>query len=351
MGSHATLLPILLDSYRISLEARIDFLNAWMVFWTAVVIFGLNLELWSEFAGPFFETQSRHCKWVKSWIRWYARIGILLVVAGVGGELYSEGKASDPQTKLRDLNKWMIAGIESESSRANERASANARETARINVELAQANGRVEALRQQNNESAAKIEDEKRKRVELAASLLPRDFWDQSWAIAKLSKFPIMKVQFEFVGEREPRRRSEQIYGMLTTVGWRGSRRHVLDDLIPDGIRISPGNALPSMPIMLTPQARAEIMGTYWQQVETGKAVAEVLRDSLKRCSIDAETGGSAFDLPTDTLLIEVGLQPNHVLEETLKELGPREPTLLGHVKLGSNSASIPEGTPENKPQ
>lgn len=83
---------------------------------------------------------------------------------------------------------------------------------------------------------------------------------------------------------------------------------------------------------------------------------AQALRDGIKHCGIDAESGGpGAYGLPPTTLLIKVGRKPNHALEETLRELGPHpNPTVVGQGMLGGNRDPIPRQRPDagkNRPQ
>jgi hypothetical protein len=95
----------------------------------------------------------------------------------------------------------------------------------------------LETEKSKSEAAAKELESEKDKRAKLAASLLPRNFWNQSGAIAKLAGLPPMKVVFEFTDEGEPRRTAEQINSVLNFIHWAAVRRCTTDS-IDDGIAI-----------------------------------------------------------------------------------------------------------------
>ena len=146
MGSYVILAPYLIDAYRESLDRNIDSLHAWLIFWTAIVVFGLNLEFWAEFVGPLSNKLACNRKATKAWVHVYARFGILLVLAGVCGELSSEGQASSPEARLRALNESLVAGIQEQTARANERAAKAEAEISAAKLETAKA--KLELLRE-----------------------------------------------------------------------------------------------------------------------------------------------------------------------------------------------------------
>jgi hypothetical protein len=187
-------------------------------------------------------------------------------------------------------------------------------------------------------------------------SLLDRDFFDQSGAMARLAPFPPMSAVFEFVSEREPRKMAEQINSVLKTLHWTSSRKRVNEMFIRDGISISVGADWKSFLPPGSPQEKAlGLLELYWQKRSTGEMTAQALRDGIEKCGIDAEIRNDAADLPPSILLIEVGGKPNRAVEVTLKDLGPRpNPTPFGGGTIGGNREAIPEQKPdagENRPQ
>ncbi len=166
-----------------------------------------------------------------------------------------------------------------------------------------------------STEDAALLEAERRKRVELAASLLPRNFFDQSGALAKLADSPRITILFEYIVGREPKHMAEQINLVLAFLGWPASRRRVAEDVIPDGVTISPGSEPPTSSVVETHESWLRDMEIFKQQKSTAIHAAEALRDSLVKCGIDATVGSEGHGLPPDTLLISVGIKPKHAME------------------------------------
>ncbi len=250
-----------------------------------------------------------------------------------------------------------IAGVKAES---DQKIAAANRRSDEIS---ATSNRQAAELNRQNLATDAKLEEEKTKRLNLAASLLERTFADQSGAIARLTGIPPMEAVFEFPDEREPRKMAEQINFVLTNLHWTTSRRRRDNEsTIPDGVTISlgmVGNVEEFLPKGATIDERRKL-------VPRILGIPKELRDVLRGSGIGAETGPlmrAREDLPPSTVLIRVGPKPNPLVEETLRELGPQpEPTPLSGnigkmVKVAPGSSAfikgartpIPEQKPENK--
>ena len=188
-------------------------------------------------------------------------------------------------------------------------------------------------------DSAAQLEDEKKKRLNLAVALLPWIFTNQSGTMANLSKFGPMEAIFEYLDEHEQIAIAEQINFVLSSLNWKTYRRRGGESIIRDGIAISVGSeGSRSFPAFGTEQYRSEA-----QRLENALAAANVLRDGMGsrinvevRNSLDSTRGGL---LPVTTLLIRIGPQPNPAIDETLKELGP--PPNPGALPMGFNSPFI----------
>ncbi|SPE32687.1 exported hypothetical protein [Acidobacteriia bacterium SbA2] len=82
---------------------------------------------------------------------------------------------------------------------------------------------------------------------------------------------------------------------------------------------------------------------------QQARGAARALRDGLGQSKIDAEISAPEADLSPNTLLIQVGSEPHHTLDETLRELGPppaATPIIAAPgvvLNAGSNRSGIPE--------
>ncbi len=136
-----------------------------------------------------------------------------------------------------------------------------------------------------------------------------------------------MSVIFEYVDEHEPKKMAEQINFIFESLlHWSTWRRLVNEETIEDGVSISVGMEPPSSFAPGTsPEERSKAVSPeYLRKRSIGEMAAQALRDGIKHCGIDAESGGpGAYGLPPTTLLIKVGRKPNHALEETLKRTWP----------------------------
>jgi hypothetical protein len=276
------------------------------------------------------------------WIPKVKKVGILMAVLGIAGEGLGEYFAAWSNDIVVDFDRALITGSQVEAALANQRATQLNidLEAERKNSRNAQAiltdsqhqlvsNLAVEAAKQRAAERS--LESEKRKRVELAASLLPRDFWNQSGAISKLAGLPVMKVVFEFTDEGEPRRTAEQINNVLNFVHWTAVRRCTTES-IDDGVTIWPPGLRPE---------EARIIVPLLQQATD---IADALRDALNDSGIESRVRptGPVENIPLDTLIVRIGAKPNREAEGALKELGPPpKATPLGGITMSNNRLGI----------
>jgi hypothetical protein len=346
------------NSLSTSVSLRTDIENSRNCFFvlllvcTAIVAIGVVMEEIVE------HREDKNHAWIvkPEWHAKLARLGWLLVIIGVVGEGIFEGGTTWVDTILQDFNNTLLAIATDQAGKANERASNNEVEAARLNRKAAQlrkdagaektarlelqgkvtdANGRVEELRKANNKAASDLEEEKRKRLELAASLLPREFWNQSQAMDELAGISPVPVEFEYFDDPEVVSTAEQINFVISQLHWKAVRRRGYEHLIRDGITISPGR--PSF----SPSAGLE----EWKQLSILQTVCEKLTKALQGSDLEATFGHIASGVPSDTILVSVGRKPNHVLEATIRELGRPQPSIskVGGGRLGSNRAPIPE--------
>jgi hypothetical protein len=319
---------------------------------------------------------------------WHSRFRTfeLLVIIGVAGELLGDGGvfvfSGDLQTiadtelarVTTDLGDTRTAannaadaakGAMGSAQLANDQAGIARQHAGEIGKQASLLRRQTEKLTQENlamesrlEKAGQELEAEKRKRVELAASMLDREFFDQSGAAVRLVPFPPMSVIFEYVDEHEPKNMAEQInFIFKSLLHWSTWRRSVNEETIEDGVSISVGMEPPSSFPPGTPEEERfkSVRPEYQQKRLVGQVAAQALRDGIGRCGIDVEIGNDAYGLPPTTLLIIVGRKPNHALEETLRELGPHpNPTVVGQGMLGGNRDPIPQQKPDagkNRPQ
>jgi hypothetical protein len=315
-----------LETSSIPLEHRLPW-------FTGIVALGVAMELWVI----WHERRDDMEAWGRGIIRSPDRpstvkflveiASVLLITGGIVGELWIgvnitsiNGALRSDSAELRGKTGELIAllNVKAEGLRKD----AGAEKTARLTLQgkVTAANGRVEELRKANNKAAADLEDEKKKRLKLAASLLPRDFWNQSGALAKLANVkPPSWVVFEYPDEHEVIRTAEQINFVLRLLPspWRTGRRHGNEDQVSDGIRISVGHKF-------DPPSSSDLTNSmnFLRRVKFGDAKAAALKQSLLDSGIEAELANEAQDLPPEALLVRVGTKPNHALESAIKELG-----------------------------
>jgi hypothetical protein len=260
------------------------------------------------------------------WVKWFGRIGLILVVIGVVGEWRCGAKLEDAHNTLHTFDMALLTGTQLEASEANERAGKLEKDAAQLRKDATAEGLKVEGLRKANNEAASKLEEEVGKRMALAVSLLDRDFWNQSGAIGKLSAFHPVSVKFEFSDEHEVIRTVRQLSFVTGQLGWKSSRRRGFESSIRDGVTVSHSHTFGAM-----------------QQEQILDSLCNKLKESLQDSGIDAVVGFSIGRLPAGTVLISVGAKPNHAVEEAIKELAEPHPIspLNGNV-MGGNLGAIP---------
>ena len=124
-----------LDARKTALEDWIDLLSSWMIGFTWPVAVGLFMEFYAIF----------NPAWTREWNVIADRIGLLLVTAGVSGELAIELKTHGAERRLREVN----AEIENKSNAALRHA----------NERIATLQLETERLHNENNETAIFLGD------------------------------------------------------------------------------------------------------------------------------------------------------------------------------------------------
>jgi hypothetical protein len=282
-------------------------------------------------------------------IRGIKHFGVTLLIIGILGELVFEWPMVMVEDGLTEFDEITLADARhaasqanKRASEANERTSVNEKHTTILQGDVAAANKRVEKLREANNRAAAELEAEKAKRLELAASLLPRNFRDQSGALAMLAGSRSRPVIFEYLDDREVTSMAEQVNFVAFQLGWKSLRIRKHEKFLEDGIKISPGSGLP--PRLTSDTSGNEQIRQREKELPVTTALCWVLVKALQDSGLDAEFKEAPFSLPPDTILIMVGPKPNHAVEEAIKELAkPPSATSFRGLKMEGNRMPIPE--------
>jgi len=145
-----------------NLESRLDYLGVWLLVATALVVLGLVLEYVHQIPESIKEFKES-----RSWWPILVVAGGILITVGVAGELLVQGVASSKETKLRKANHELFSNLNTEAATARKEASA-AIEPASKADERASVNEK-EAARLGNLAEAERLE-----RMKLEAAIVPR---------------------------------------------------------------------------------------------------------------------------------------------------------------------------------
>ena len=158
--------------------------------------------------------------------------------------LYDLGKIKEADENA-GAGSAKVASDASASAKLNAKAANNEAGKAQRKADIV--GERADDLLAKYTAAAANIESEKNKRLALAASLLDREFHDQSGAMAELSRFPPTQVVFDFSDDKEPTKIAEQINFVISGAQhWPMAWRKQNDEKVFwEGIAISPGTLTP----------------------------------------------------------------------------------------------------------
>jgi hypothetical protein len=289
-------------------------------------------------------------------------------VVGVAGELWTQSRIGGVDTDIRNNSDILVALVSKHAGDAQTSADNSADAANRASVSASQAQHHADALESElaieakrEEEAEHQLEAEKQKRLDLAASLLPRSVCEQRSLAMAVSRFPARKVIFEFGSDKEPRQLAEQMAWAFLNFQppashWSIRRRRVNEDAIADGIYIMRGWVpQPTLPPTLSAEDREIQKAEFERRSSTGMNLAKAVRDVLVKCSEEATAGEDTFaqldirndGIRADELVIRIGSKPNRALESTIRELGPLPFSLPpdSSVAIG-NLSMIPEEAP-----
>jgi hypothetical protein len=173
------------DVVRTALEGRVEALGNLLVFWTFIVAVGLFLEAWSELLGGLAKRASYRRRSIAWWVPWYSKAGLILVIAGVAGELYIEGRIPTAEGQLREHNNAVNLRLQQEAGDAKTSADQAGVAASRARGEVAGVQKVAEELRTdllKQGPRAALLQDRERRR-RFVNSLLP--FAGQKFTVNK----------------------------------------------------------------------------------------------------------------------------------------------------------------------
>lgn len=368
------------DPVRDTLQAQVDQLSGWVNWATATVGFGVALEAiepihdliaWIKFRkkdsahikelAEFFPVSRNKSKYTgpphPSWLKWFGRVGVIVVVAGVVAEWRCGAKLEDAQNAVHKYDVAKLTEADQKAGNAAKSAKTADDKAQAADASAGKAQSKANAVGKQAADLLAKytaaeseLEEEKRKRLAVAASLLPRRFRDQSGALNVLKNLPTVNVVFEFLDEGEIEHTAKQINWVIADLNWKSSRRHCHEFFIREGVTVSPGSAPPPSRVGEPAAQQAKEFTEFWDKQATAKRISESLVVVLNHSDIDAKLGILGYDLPADTILISIGPKPNRASEETIKELARPSPTpremganVVGGILESGNEADIPD--------
>jgi hypothetical protein len=316
----------------------------WVWVFSALVVLGVVMELWV--------IQHDWREEMESWAIWYfmdvtrfpsrpsmqkLRVeiaSVVLISIGVAGELAVGVEISHINGMIRDKTG----------------------EVRTKNAELRSKSDQLVALLQQqveeekiaegraHREAAAKLEEEKGKRVELAASVLGREFTDQGEATDRLSQLSPVPVYFEFLSENEPKRIAEEMNFVLNAAGWLTAK--LPNEPLWDGVMIEVGSKASLPPTTASPEQLKAWDNKEKELTSIALCDAKALVQILESQGIESSLGSSADPSPVGTLLVMIGANSNRAWERSLRELARKGKIRMVGDRLGFDQGSRLSNSP-----
>jgi hypothetical protein len=324
-----------LDSKITALESRSDFLEEWLFVWIICIFVGLVFELFVVVR----EYANARKEWRRGTIRSPAKptvgmlamhlLGPVLITIGIAGEMWIHVESGHVNTYLRAANNERVAQLNREAAVARElQAAANVQAKSheaaisQANARLAEAQVGTKALELDLATASERLEQERRKRLELAVSFAPRRFNDQSGAILALRRFPAMAALIEFFDDEECQQMAESINFVLAALGWDVTGRIIT-------ARRTLANGIFVVPVANTPAS-----------IEVATALVEALAKSGELAGVAKKPTDTRSTVTAPALVIKVGKKPNNLPFEALRELGAQPVTRFPGGGFMSNNAS-----------
>lgn len=337
-------------------------------FATGVVFVGVLGELLAEFTNLFATKDNKGRE------KRVTLIFTVVLLLGLGGELAAMIRTSQLTSEMtKILRNDIVSAYKSagdaavEAGRANERAAkANERaeQLAKENTTLrgdfekatAQARLKQEELRRQNlateaelSEAEAKVEGERKTRLELEQSLAPRVLGFQIGPGAKttfdeLKPFAGTNVAFVILTEAEARRAAQEIQNVLMFAGWKATSVDYSADIFPgfyDGVIVQDPGLLGGVVFSPTEKDGTKKIAELERTRKCATALVSYLLSKGWKARMQNLPDFPA--LPSDTIRIVVGFKPNPFYDpDWVKEMEERYRRIMQEMKERDRPISKP---------
>lgn len=196
-------------------------------------------------------------------------------------------------------------------------------QTATLQSETEKSRSATEELRKSNEEAAERLESEQKKRLQLAASLLPRECSNPLHIADALKGEVGFSARIEFLDESEPRDLAEQLNFIFRQAGWQDVRALPLHHSLFDGVAIGTGIVFPPQ---FAPGTPPQEVTKFFDQQRATKELAEKIAKLLTDSDVAAKSGPIGSNVSVRTVVVQIGRKPNEELIKALEELGGKTP-------------------------
>jgi hypothetical protein len=308
------------ESIRSSLQAVRDGYFSWLIWSAFAVAVGVLLE-GPEVVHELLNTRRSPQREVARWIKFLGLTGWIFVIVGVAGEGLSEGLVSKADGILQMFNDILLTDSLTRATEANTQAKSADFTAALANRNAGRANQRAQGLsvkakqlEKENLATQQQLEDERKTRLEMEASLAPRYLWVGTGThnIAPLRAYEGTKVEIQVIQDAESVRAATELAFVLSSAKWNvAPPTIVVGGNMLDGVRTT----------RFFSRSRGMLIGSRSSRAEMA------LLDFLSANGWEAEEAGIRPDeaRAENNLLISVGMKPNPYFEPDWLKKGEQE--------------------------
>jgi hypothetical protein len=246
----------------------------------------------------------------RPWITLVALVGWILVVLGVAGEGIAERYVSQADGLLQEFTNILLNDAVKETAFAIAQAEIAKTAAGDANARASGLQKEAEKLRQRNLETEAELEDERKTRLELEATLAPRTIslgkgWGELGNVKSVAAFRGVQFILWSIYDAEARRAAGAILMTLKSCDWVEVSSHASLDLdTPDGVELGYRLYPPSDKSGDRSMAAAEALREYlkdngWTDV------------SMRAMPYDPRQKEQPPAPAANTVVIQVGLKPS----------------------------------------
>jgi hypothetical protein len=289
-----------------SLENTLDAVGFWLTISTFVVVVGLIVEYWHEVSALIKQFRIRP---PFPWKTLMTMLGGVLVTIGVTGELWFQSNGSRIEEELRSKNHQVVAILSKQTEDSKVLAETLAGENIGLGKKVDRvttaARAREAELKKENLATEQRLEDERKTRLEMEASLAPRYLWAGTGThdISPLRAYEGVQVEMVVIQDAEAIRAADELASVLSSAKWKvvGPPTIELGSNIPDGVTITKFFSRSKMPLTGERPAKGEVALLDFLDANGWDANEAMFRPDEGRAD--------------NTLLISVGMKPNPYFE------------------------------------